>query len=250
MWAFLDLPEEGFERGVEFWRAVTRTELSPWRGDRGEFATLLPAQGDPWVKVQRVGGSGGVHLDLDVDVPLEVARDHAASLGATVLDEVPDEDGALGVVVCGSPGGFVFCLTRWRAEQTARGQVREGATSLLDQVCLDIPSSLYAGELAFWSALTGWKVHGDDLGEFRRIDGTAGTPVRFLLQRLGEQDGTVRAHVDLACADVPHEVARHVALGAAEVGPGEGWVVMADPVGLAYCCTSRHPATGGAPAAG
>ena len=248
VWAFLDLPEDGFDVAVEFWRAVTRTGVSARRGDRGQFATLLPEQGDAWVKVQRVGGVGGIHLDLDVDVPLEDAREVAVSLGATVLDEVPDDDGTLGVVVCRSPGGFVFCLTRWRPQETARGQVRRGQPSLLDQICLDIPTDRYAVEVGFWSELTGWGVQDVDSPEFERLEWPRGLPVRFLLQRLDEPSGPVRAHVDLACADVREECDRHVALGAHEVGPGRGWVVLRDPNGHEYCCTARDPLTGGAAA--
>ena len=245
VWAFLDLPEDGFEEAVEFWRAVTRTRVSARRGDRGQFATLLPEQGDAWVKVQRVGGPGGIHLDLDVDVPLEDARDVARSLGATVLDEVLDDDGALEVVVARSPGGFVFCLTRWSPQETSRGQVRVGQESLLDQICLDIPRDRYAAEVEFWSALTGWGVQDVDSPEFERLAWPREVPVRFLLQRLDEPSGPVRAHVDLACADVRAECDRHLALGAHEVRPGDGWVVLCDPNGQEYCCTGRDPLTGG-----
>ena len=248
VWVFLDLPEDGFHLAVEFWRAVTRTGVSAWRGDRGQFATLLPEQGDAWVKVQRVGGVGGIHLDLDVDIPLEEAREVAVSLGATVLDEVPDDDGTLGVVVCRSPGGFVFCLTRWQPRETGRGQVRLGQPSLLDQICLDIPTDRYAVEVGFWSELTGWGLRDVDSPEFERLGWPRELPVRFLLQRLDEPSGPVRAHVDLACADVRSECDRHVALGAHEVGPGRGWVVLRDPNGHEYCCTARDPLTGGAAA--
>jgi hypothetical protein len=244
VWAFLDLPEEGFDEAVEFWRAVTRTTLSPWRGDRDQFATLVPTQGDAWVKVQRVGGAGGVHVDLDVDVPLPEARDHATSLGADVLSEVLDDDGLLEVVVCRSPGGFVFCLTSWSPSEVTHGQVRAGQPSLLDQVCLDIPSDRYAAEVEFWSGLTGWRVQQVDSPEFERLEWPPGLPLRFLLQRLDEASGPVRAHVDLACADAPAEVARHVGLGATEVGPGDGWVVLRDPNGHEYCCTMREPLPG------
>jgi hypothetical protein len=248
VWAFLDLPDQGFEGAVEFWRAVTRTSVSPWRGDRGQFATLVPEQGDAWVKVQRVGGTGGIHLDLDVDVPLDGARDRALSLGAVVLDEVLDGDARLEVVVCRSPGGFVFCLTSWAPQETARGQVRVGQPSLLDQVCLDIPSDRYAAEVAFWSELTGWGVQDVDSPEFERLASPRELPVRFLLQRLDKPSGLVRGHVDLACADVRAECDRHLALGAQEVGPGDGWVVLRDPNGHEYCCTGRDPVTGGAAA--
>lgn len=244
VWVFLDLPEEGFEAGLEFWQAVTRTRLSPWRGDHDEFATLLPDLGDPWVKVQRVGGPGGIHVDLDVDVPLDQARDHAASLGAEIVDELLD-DRTLAVVVCRSPGGFVFCLTRWSAQVPSRRQVREAQQSLLDQVCLDIPGDRYAEEVRFWSELTGWGVQRVKAPEFERLQWPRELPVRFLLQRLAEPSRSVRGHLDLACANVREEVERHVGLGAVEVGPGRGWVVMRDPNGHEYCCTGRNPLTGG-----
>ena len=253
VWAFLDLPEQDFEEAVEFWRAVTRTSVSSWRGDRGQFATLLPDRGDAWVKVQRVGGVGGIHLDLEVEGLLSDAGADAVSRGAVVLDEVLDGDGALEVVVCRSPGGFVFCLTSSQPQETSpgparAGQVRTGQPSVLDQVCLDIPHDRYAVEVEFWSELTGWAVREVDSPEFERLEVPRAMPVRFLLQRLDEPSGPVRAHVDLACADVRAECDRHLALGAQEAGPRDGWVVLRDPTGHEYCCTGRDPLTGGAAA--
>ena len=244
MWAFLDLPEEGFEPAVEYWRSVTESTLSAWRGEGQQFATFLPAQGDPWVKVQRVGGGDGVHLDLDVEGPLEDARDEARGLGAEVLAEVPDDDGMLGVVVCRSPGGFVFCLTRWHPEEIAAGQVRVGVPSLLDQVCLDVPPAAYAGELAFWATLTGWQVRQGGLPEFASLGRPDGIPVRLLFQRLGTDPGTVTGHVDFACADRSSQVARHLAQGAVVEAVNPHWTVLVDPSGRRYCLTDRDPATG------
>jgi hypothetical protein len=239
VWLFLDLPEREFERSLAFWREVVRSDLSAWRGDYREFATLLPAQGDPWLKVQRVGGEGGVHLDLDVDEPLPVAAQRAQQLGAVVVGDLGD------VVVCRSPGGFVFCLTPWSPDEGARGQVRSGAYSLVDQVCLDIPAPLYAGEVGFWSALTGWPVDDPDPhDEFARLAWPPGLPVRFLLQRLDESEGPVRGHVDLSAVDRAAEVERHRGLGARREGRGDGWTVMRGPAGHRYCVTDRNPERG------
>jgi len=242
VWAFLDRGQDGFERATRFWAEVTRSTPSAPRGEHDQFLTLLPSDGAPWVKVQRVGGSGGTHVDLDVDVPLPQARDHAVSLGAEVVDELDD------VVVCRSPGGYVFCLTRWDTGETGTGQVREGAESLLDQVCLDLPAARWDAEVAFWSELTGWErtgrgcgCSGGDTDEFGRLAWPDGLPVRFLLQHLDEQDGRVRAHVDLSAVDREREVARHVGLGATRVRDGRGWVVLRDPSGGTYCVTDRHP---------
>jgi hypothetical protein len=239
VWLFLDLPEREFETAVAFWREVAHSDLSPWRGQYGEFATLLPHEGDPWLKVQRVGGGGGIHLDLDVDEPLPEAAERAVRLGAAVVGDLGD------VIVCRSPGGFVFCLTRWSREETAQGQVRAGAQSFIDQVCLDVPSSWYAAELAFWSQLTGWAVDDPDPDdEFARLAWSGGIPVRFLLQRLDEPGGVVRGHVDLSALDRATEVERHRALGALVAGEGSGWTVMQGPAGHRYCVTDRDPRLG------
>ncbi|MDF2090713.1 VOC family protein [Knoellia sp. 3-2P3] len=239
VWLFLDLPEQCFETALAFWQQVARSGLSPWRGEHREFATLLPADGDPWLKLQRVGGDGGIHLDLDVEQPLPEAAERAVGLGAAVVGDFGD------VIVCRSPGGFVFCLTRWPAEESARGQARAGAESLIDQVCLDVPSSGYAAELAFWSQLTGWAVDDPDPDdEFARLAWPSGMPVRFLLQRLDEPQGTVRGHVDLCAVDRAAEVERHRALGARVEGEGRGWTVMQGPAGHRYCVTDRDPRRG------
>jgi len=237
-WAFLDLPEDGFDEQLAFWQQVTRTTLSPWRGEHDEFATLLPADGDAWVKVQRVGGPGGVHLDLEVD-DIARARALAEDLGARVEHDL----GSL--VVCGSPGGFAFCLVQARPAGPFR-QVREGQPSLLDQVCLDIPAGRYAAELAFWTRLTGWtppapQLDGSGLLPLTRPEGM---PLRLLTQRLGEPGGDVTAHVDLACADRAAQTRLHESWGARVESVHEGWTVMVSPHGRRYCLTERAPESG------
>jgi hypothetical protein len=236
-WAFLDLAEDGFDEQLEFWRHVTRTAVSPWRGERRQFATLLPVEGDPWVKVQRVGGPGGVHVDLEVTGPLPQARDEAVGLGAEVVAELDD------VVVCRSPGGFPFCLAVGAGPSR---QVREGQPSLLDQVCLDIPAGRYAAELAFWTRLTGWPSPGPEPGGSGLLPLTrpGGIPLRLLTQRLGEDDGVVTAHVDLACLDRGARTQEHVDHGARVESVHEGWTVLRAPGGARYCLTERNPRTG------
>ena len=103
--AFLDTAEDRADDAEVFWARVTGQVVSARRGRRDEFATLLPADGDPFLKVQRVVQSppGGLHLDLHTtDVRGLAAR--AEDLGATAsyLEE--------GYVVCGSPGGMTFCV--------------------------------------------------------------------------------------------------------------------------------------------
>jgi Glyoxalase-like domain len=86
--------------------------------------------------------------------------------------------------------------------------------------------------------LVGW-----DGEEFRRLEVPASLPVRILVQRLGEDAGQVRAHLDLASSERQPEVARHVALGAKVEAVREEWTVLRDPAGRVYCVTDRDPAT-------
>ncbi len=232
VWVFLDTPRSDADTSWRFWAHVSGSRLAPERGADGEFSTLLPRQGEPWVKLQAVGDGGGVHLDLDVD-DVHVAAVRAEGLGA-------ERVGAIGgtVVLMRSPGGFPFCLTTWHGQE---GQVREGLSSILDQACLDVPRSRWADETAFWSALTGWELRTSDEPGFSSLVRPPHIPLRVLFQRLDEEDGPVRGHVDLACADRAADVARHVEAGATVVRENAFWTVMLDPVGRVYCLTDRSP---------
>ncbi|MFC7487366.1 VOC family protein [Knoellia pratensis] len=235
MWAFLDTIEGDADDSEAFWHTVTRTEVSARRGERGEFATLLPVRGDAWVKVQHVIEGGGVHLDLDVDRPPTEVAAEATRLGAT---EVAHHDD---VIVMTSPGGFTFCLTSWANTGSPTTQVRDGESDLLDQVCIDVPSDLYAAELDFWERLTGWQRRTGALPEFTSLTRPDGIPVRLLFQRLGEPNGPVTGHIDFACRDRAASREAHVAAGAMVVSEHEFWTVMRDPVGRIYCLTHRLP---------
>ncbi|MGY2701956.1 MULTISPECIES: VOC family protein [unclassified Nocardioides] len=235
--AFLDLPPGGFDRGVAFWQGVTGYALSPRRGVDGEFATLVPPEGDDYLRVQALGGGPGrVHLDLHVENPT-VAAEAAIELGAHVL--VRHE---LGYVVLRSPGGFVFCFVRAQASRRPPAATwPDGSRSQVDQVCLDVPPSAYDAEVAFWQALTGWDWNPDVSREFARLLPPDEQPLRWLVQLLDDEEPEVRAHLDLSCTDRAAETDRHAALGAT-VGPANGeWTVLTDPVGTTYCITERKP---------
>lgn len=218
--AFLDFPAADFDRGVAFWQAVTATSLSPVRGDHGEFATLLPGDGDPFLRVQRLGdGPARIHLDV-----------HGVGERFRIRT---------------SPGGFVFCAVP--AAETVRPAPVAwpgGHTSLVDQICLDIAADRYDEECAFWAELTGWEPHATSRPELRYLERPAGIPLRMLLQRLDEPTGPVRAHLDLATTDRAAETRRHVGLGASVVTRLDRWTVLRDPVGQEYCITDRDPSTG------
>lgn len=240
--AFIDMPASGFDAGTRFWVDATGSELSPFRGSHDEFATLLPPDGDPYLRVQRLEtGTARVHLDLHV-ASIPAARERALQLGAALVADH-------GYAVMSSPAGLTFCLVTHRGE-SARAMPRPDPPHLLDQLSIDVPQARFESECRFWGDLTGWEVSPGSLDEFASLSRPAGIPYRVLLQRLGADDpGTIaRAHLDIACGDRIDEVAGlHEQLGAVRLGRRKYWVTMEDPVGLPYCLTPRDPRTGRVP---
>ncbi|HET7534759.1 MAG TPA: VOC family protein [Nocardioidaceae bacterium] len=233
--AFLDTDDDRAPEAERFWCAVTGSLLSSRRGRREEFATLLPPDGDAFLRAQRVIQSppGGLHLDLHThDVNDLAAR--AEQLGATASYH------ELGYVVLGSPGGLTFCIVDHPGSRRPEPVLWPGGRSLVDQVCLDIPPSRFEAEVAFWREISGWKQtqHADD-SEFARLARGEGMPLQLLLQRLDDEQPVVTAHLDLACDDRDAEVARHVELGASVVRRTDGWTTLRDPSGREYCVTGR-----------
>ncbi|MBT0993577.1 hypothetical protein KIN34_04665 [Cellulomonas sp. DKR-3] len=248
--AMLDLPCAALDPDLTFWRQVTASGLSPWRGEHDDFATLLAPDGDDFLRVQRFEAGPRVHLDLHVgdDAAVRAGLVRALALGAGLEHDAGTH------VVLSSPGGYVFCLVRDAGHARRPSPVRvdgpvrepdEPASALVDQLCLDVPAGLFDAEVAFWSALTGWAARTGSRSEFVVLERPAGMPLRLMLQRLGEDPRReVSAHLDLATTARPAVERAHVAAGARVVGAGPGWTVMEDPAGLAYCLTDRSPATG------
>lgn len=238
--AFLDFAPAEFDDGVDFWCSVTGYGLSETRGHDGEFRTLLPPMGDGFLRVQRLGeGPSRIHLDVHVADPL-TATELAVQLGATVTSRPGS------YVVLRSPGGLTFCLVSHRAATRPDPTVWPGGhRSIIDQACLDIPAATYDAERTFWLGLTGWELGVSAvLPEFSNLRRPPGIPLRILLQRLEEPDGTARAHLDLATSDRAAETVRHVALGAAVLAEDSYWTVLSGPTGQQYCITDRDPETG------
>ncbi|PUA82314.1 VOC family protein [Nocardioides currus] len=237
--AFLDVPPPHFEPAVDFWSAVSGWTPSARRGDDEEFLTLTPAEGDPHLKMQRVGdGAPRLHLDVHVPDPRAEA-DRAIGLGAV---EVADQRADQGYVVLRSPGGLTFCLVNHPAGTAAPAASWPGGSrSAIDQVCLDIPRETFEDEAGFWQSLLGWPRSGASLPEFDRLVRPDDQALRILMQRTGD-DGPVRAHLDLACSQRDREILRHVGLGAHVVSEHSFWTVLEDPAGMHYCLTDRPPA--------
>lgn len=233
---FLDVPRDRWEDALAFWPAATGCTLSDLRGEQGQFATLVPAEGDAWLKLQAIDdGTAGVHLDLDsTDRPAAVAA--SERLGATRVATYH------GVAVMRSPGGLPFCHTLLDAPDP---RMARNAPSIADQACLDIPPRLWDAEVAFWSALTGRTPEQSDSSEFTRLaDQNPAGQARILLQRLDSDSPTVTAHLDFATTNRPADQTRHVALGAEVVEEQAWWTVLRAPSGHVYCLTERDPATG------
>ena len=235
--AFLDTPRSADPGWLEFWTSVTATTLSSRRGEHGQFATLVPADGDAYLRVQDIDdGPAGAHLDLHVD-DIQAAADEATANGAQVVGDFGD------VIVLRSPAGLVFCVVEHEGEHVRpKPLVDASARSLLDQICLDVPDALFDAELAWWSDLTGWAAHADEGSEFGYLDRPPAMPLRLLFQRIGTD--MPRMHLDLASSDRDREVARHRALGADHVAHRREWDVLRDPAGREYCVTDRDPDAG------
>jgi Glyoxalase-like domain len=234
--ALLDTAPEQAEQVESFWSRATGYRLSPRRGARGEFASLLPPDGDPHLKVQTVGppSAGGLHVDLHTDDVRALAA-KAEGLGASARSV------DAGYVVCGSPGGMTFCVVAHPASGPARPAHWPGGRSMVDQVCLDVPPSRWEEECRFWAGLTGWElVDEDPADEFSRLRRPDGLALQFLLQRLDDEQPAVVGHLDLGSDDYLAETDRHLALGATEVRRTPHWVTLRDPSGRLYCVT-RHP---------
>lgn len=238
--AFLDNPRGVQEKATAFWQRLTASGISAPRGDDGRFATLLPPDGDPYLRVQALD-DGEAHNHLDLHVTDRAAMTRAAvEAGATVAADHGD------VTVLRSPGGLQFCLVDEPGGPRRPSPVvrPDGTTSLLDQVCIDVPAPRLDDELSWWSEFTGWRAGAGDLDEFRSLARPAGLPIRLLFQRLDDTSGPVRCHLDFASSARDAEVEWQLAQGAALVARRRGWTVLRDPAGREYCVTDRDPVSG------
>jgi predicted enzyme related to lactoylglutathione lyase len=235
--AFVDVPSAKRKSTVEFWCAVTGSQLTPWRGDKNQFATFLPPDGDAYLRIQCVEtGDGRIHLDFHV-ADVSAAVEECRSLGAQIVADH-------GYVIMSSPGGFVFCLVSHGGEpQRPTPFVGCGGTpSLVDQICLDVPTALMATEKSFWAAMTGWQLSESAMPEFSFLNRPDDLPWRILLQDIGSGQTTICAHIDIACGpEVDAVSVAHQQLGAEVVTKFARWTTMRDPVGTLYCLTRRDP---------
>jgi Glyoxalase-like domain len=224
------------EVSATFWSAALGWPLGePWPG-HPEFRSFAPPQGDSYIH-QQIGDHGPrIHFDLEVTDRGLV--DQLVELGATITGNFE------GWCPMRSPGGLPFCLVDRQEHVRPPAPRFVGHRSRLVQICIDSPPTLHDREVAFWWAATGWRWREGDHDEFAgKLYPPTGSSVQLLFQRLGSDDrgAAVRAHIDLGADDVEVESARLVELGAARLGPGRGWIVLRDPVGMVFCVTDNSP---------
>lgn len=232
---FLDYPEGEFDAGVAFWRAATGFQLSPTRGESGEFATLLPPSGHDYLRVQRLGvGSTRLHLDVHVPEPW-AAAEAAEAAGAELVGE-----SSHGSFVLRSPAGFTFCLVTQGADAVPPPVTwPDGHRSRVSRFCLDVPRRAYAAEVAFFKdVLTGlWREVADPETALRPA-GSGPLDVRI---QPAEVSRETTSHLHVVTDDLASEVARLSALGAIPRAARLGKTIMEVPGGSALCVVVPEP---------
>jgi hypothetical protein len=233
---FIDVAPGVSEESATFWSAALGWPLGgPWPG-HPEFRSFVPLQGDSYIHQQI--GDHGPRIHFDLEVADRGSADRLVKLGAVVTGQFD------GWCPMRSPGGLPFCLVDRQEHARPSAQRFAGRGSRLVQICIDSPPTLHDQEVAFWQAATGWRWRVGDQDEFAgKLYPPRGSSVQLLFQRLGSDDPAtaVRDHIDLGADDVEAESARLVELGAERLGPGRGWIVLRDPVGLVFCVTSNSP---------
>ena len=238
--AVIDVPAAQWARANAFWtQALGWPTGTPWPA-HPELCSFEPPDGSPYVHLQEVDGPAArVHLDIET-----ADRD---ALAATVVAGGARQVGATAAWdTFTSPGGLPFCLVREGGGRSPTPVTwPDGHRTRLVQVCVDSPAPLHDDEVAFWRSVLDGRWVDSPAPEFAgKWHDDAGSPLQLLFQRLEETDGPVRAHLDLG-TDRPHtEVARLESLGAEHAGDGDGWQVLRDPLGLAFCVTRNDPRAG------
>jgi hypothetical protein len=234
--AVVDVPAEQHADAATFWGdALGWPAGAAWDG-HPELRSFEPPGGTPYVHLQRIDGPARVHLDLESEnAEQTVAR--AVDLGAGLVGPT----GTWTTLV--SPGGLPFCVLSAEPHPVPEPVTHaDGHRSRMVQICIDSPRPAHTAEVAFWRALLAGRWAPSRHPEFAgKWHDDAGSPIQLLFQELEEDDGPVRAHLDLGTDDLDAEVRRLRALGAADVGRGRGWHVLIDPSGLAFCTTLNDP---------
>jgi hypothetical protein len=236
--AVIDVPADQHDRTASFWAGVSGWPVGVAWPEHPELRSFQPASGTSYLHLQQIAGPPRIHLDVESDAP-DRTVEQAIEFGAAWAAE-QDRWRTLR-----SPGGLPFCVLRASEHRAPQPMTfPDGHRARIVQVCIDSPQSLHAVEVAFWRALLPGRWACSRNAEFAgKWHDDAGSPLQLLFQQLQETTGTVRAHLDHGTDDVRAEVRRLHDLGACDVGPGRGWHVLRDVVGLPFCVTENSPET-------
>lgn len=235
--AVIDVPEAQLVASAAFWgEALAWLPGPPWSG-HPELRSFEPATGTAYVHLQQVDAPARVHLDVEVeDVASSVSM--AWALGATHV-AAHDRWHAMR-----SPGGLPFCFLRAAVNEVpAPATWPDGHRSRMVQVCIDSPVAAHDAEVAFWQEVLPGRWESSASPEFAGKWHDDESPLQLLFQRLEEEEGSVRAHLDHGTDDRAAEVVRLARLGAEPEAEGPGWQVMRDPAGMRFCVTDNSPST-------
>ena len=105
--------------------------------------------------------------------------------------------------------------------------------SRIGVILIDHPEESFDAAADFWAGARGGTRSSHPEGPYESLGRLPGN-VALELQRTGA-GAPSRIHLDIETDDVPAEVTRLEHLGASVTTRAEGWVVMADPGGLAFC---------------
>jgi hypothetical protein len=234
--AVIDVPADLLAPEADYWAAATGWPTGrPW-SRHPELRSFEPPAGTSYLHLQEIDGAPRVHLDLETEDTDETVR-RALALGAR---PVADHEQWR---TLRSPGGLPFCVLRAREHEAPAPVTWPGGhRTRLVQVCVDSPRSAHEREVAFWRQLLAGRWVASDSPEFAgKWHDDEGSPLQLLFQRLDEEDGAVRAHLDLGTDDLAADARRLIDLGATDIGPGRGWYALRDPAGLAFCTTGNSP---------
>lgn len=106
--------------------------------------------------------------------------------------------------------------------------------SRLGAILIDCRTENLPDAARFWAEALGWPAdpdHPSSGGNYLVLRTPPGEPTA-MIQRVAHES---RVHLDIETDDIPAEVARLEALGAAVVARLERWVVMRSPTGQRFC---------------
>ena len=104
--------------------------------------------------------------------------------------------------------------------------------SRLGCIVIDCKTGDLSSAAKFWSEVFGYDAQPDpDYPDYIELKTPEGE-VKMLLQSV---DHDSRVHMDIETSDKDAEKERLIKLGAKEVGPCKGWIVMEAPTGHKFC---------------